>query len=158
HFARAAPAQVQPGAAWQVSPVPIAPRKPFANSFLISSLPSQYRLKNQLLFAGFKVVVIPELLAGDDLLDVIDAALWIHVVDFELPREPFAIERGHFSRHSVDAERTRFTTQIDRSVVHGVAEVLSRVTEDHHAAALHHEAGEGTGIAAHNDRAALLID
>src|SRR5690606_26285996 len=40
----------------------------------------------------------------------------------------------------------------------GIAEVLARIAADHHAAALHHEPREGSGITADDDGAALHVD
>src|SRR6202012_646109 len=58
----------------------------------------------------------------------------------------------------IDAERPCLAAEINRAVVHGVAEILAGVAKDHHPTALHHETGERSGVAADDDGAAFLID
>src|SRR4029450_14052168 len=55
-----------------------------ALSFLGISLP----LQHQLLLARLEIVVVPQLLAGDNLAEVLEAARRPHVVDSELADEP----------------------------------------------------------------------
>src|SRR5690606_20644603 len=61
-------------------------------------------------------------------------------------------------KDGIDAEASRLAAQIDRAVIHGIAEIPAGIAANHHAAALHHEARERAGIAADDDRAALLVD
>ena len=51
-----------------------------------------------------------------------------------------------------------FAADVDRAVVHRVAQPRPDVAADDLAAALHHEAGHRGGVAEHDDRAALLVD
>ena len=76
----------------------------------------------------------------------------------ELPLQPRAVEIGHLAPHRVDAEALRLAGDVDDAVIHGVAEILAGIAADHHAPALHHEAGEGAGAAADDDVAALHVD
>src|SRR4029453_14707033 len=85
-------------------------------------------------------------------------ALRLDVVQAELPLEPSLVEIGHGPPYRIDAEARRRPGNIDRAVIHGVAEILAGVAADHHAPALHHEAGEGAGIAADADISAFLVD
>src|SRR4029453_16235187 len=105
-----------------------------------------------------EIVVVPQLLAGDDLAEVVEAGGRDHVVDLALAGDPCGPPPRHFPPHRLASERARLPADIDRSVIHRIAEVLAGIAADHHAAALHHEAGEGAGVAADNDRAALLVD
>src|SRR6185436_16202397 len=57
-----------------------------------------------------------------------------------------------------DAEVGDLAADIDRAVIHGVAEILAGVAQDDHAPARHHEAAESAGAAADQDGAALLVD
>jgi hypothetical protein len=69
-----------------------------------------------------------------------------------------AIEIGYLGPNGVDAEACRLATDIDGAIIHRIAEILAGVAADHHAPALHHEAGEGPGVAADDDRAAFHVD
>src|SRR5947208_2156068 len=115
-------------------------------------------LEHDLLFGRLEVVVVPELLAGDDLGHVLDPARRRKPVHLELAAEPGDVEIGHLAGHRVDAEAGDLAADIDRPVIHRVAEVLAGVAEDDHAAALHHEAAERPGPAADDDGAALHVD
>ena len=77
----------------------------------------------------------------------------------------FSLRSSHCTSRSVISPGTASTPRlgdlaadVDRAVVHRIAEVLAGVAEDDHAAALHHEAGERAGAAADDDRAALHVD
>src|SRR5262245_8625457 len=56
-------------------------------------------LKHQLLFGRLEIVVVPQLLAGDDLAEVVEAGGRHHVVDPELAGEPFAVACRHLRPH-----------------------------------------------------------
>src|SRR6266702_4204497 len=60
--------------------------------------------------------------------------------------------------HAVDAERLHLAPDVDRAVVHGVAETGADVAAEDLPAALHHEAGHHPRGAEHDDRAPLLVD
>src|SRR5262245_48212391 len=129
---------------------------PFLPFFIVSAqlLASQH----QFLFRRLEIVVIPQLLAGDDLAEGADTAIGQQLVAAELVLEPALVEIGDRAPHGIDPEALRLAGDIDRAVIHGIAEVLAGIAADHHAPALHHEAGEGAGIAADDDRSAFLID
>ena len=61
------------------------------------------------------------------------------------------------STQSIPSDLT-LPADVDRAVVHRVAEAGADVAADDLAAALHHEAGHRAGVAEHDDRAALLVD
>src|SRR6185295_7106366 len=126
--------------------------------FFFIACPALRSLQHQFLFGRLEIVVVPQLLGGDDLAEGIDAALRRDVVEAELSLEPCFVEISHGAPHRIDAEARGLAGDIDRPVIHGVAEILAGIAADHHAAALHHEAGEGAGVSAHDDRAALHVD
>ena len=77
----------------------------------------------------------------------------------------FSFRANHSRSRSVISPGTASTPnerasppEIDRAIVHRVAEVFPGIAKDHHAAPLHHEAGECAGIAADDDGAAFLVD
>src|SRR3546814_198956 len=119
---------------------------------------SRQPLEHDLLFGRFQIVVVPQLLARDDLLHLLDAVRRGEPVLLQLSFEPLAIEIVHRARHRVDAEPGYLAADIDRAVIHGVAKVHACIAQDDHAAALHHEAAEGAGATADDDGAALLVD
>src|SRR4051812_21611495 len=92
--------------------------------------------EHELLLVGLEIVVVPQLLAGDDLLEVIDAFAGIEIVHLELARQPFAVAAGEGGRHGVDAQAPRLAAEIDGAVIHRVAEVLAGVAADDHAPTL----------------------
>src|SRR5687768_8488774 len=108
----------------------------------------RYRLQHQLFLAGLEVVVVPKLLTGDNLTEMSHALSGEHVVHAQLARQPLTIEIGHLGPNGIDAQASRLAANVDRAVVHAVAEILAGTPANHHAAALHHKAGERTGIAA----------
>ena len=79
-------------------------------------------------------------------------------VDPELALDELGVRVGPLAGHAVDAERLDLAADVDRPVVHRVAEPGADVAEEDHPAALHHEAGHRAGAAEHDDRAALLVD
>src|SRR3984893_9307496 len=114
--------------------------------------------ENEFLLGGFEIVVIPQLPARGDLLHVLDAPRGREAVHLQFALQPLHVEVGHFRRHGIDPEARDFAADVDRAVVHGIAEVLAGIAEDDHASALHHEAAEGARPATNDDRAALHID
>src|SRR6266478_5891824 len=119
---------------------------------------SCFPLQNELLLGGLEIVVVPQLPARGDLLHVLGAARSCEAVQFQLALEPLHIEVGHLRRYGIDAQARDLAADIDRAVVHGVAQVLAGIAQDHHPSTLHHEAAEGAGPAADDDRAALHVN
>ena len=112
-----------------------------------------------LLLGRLEIVVVPQLLAGDDLAEMFARRIWAGGrIVVSLRSSQLRVEIGHLAAHRVDAEARRLAADIDRAVIHGIAEILAGIAADHHAAALHHEAGEGAGLAADDDGAALHVD
>src|ERR1700675_1891284 len=62
------------------------------------------------------------------------------------------------SEHQLLLGRLAVVADIDDPVIHGIAEILAGVAEDHHASTLHHEAAKCAGPPAGNDGAALHVD
>src|SRR5665809_21809 len=75
---------------------------PFFIFFLLIAQPRP--LQHQFLLGRFEIVVVPQLLAGDDLAESVQACLRHHIVQAELAREPGAVEIGHLAPHRIDAE------------------------------------------------------
>src|SRR5688572_11898025 len=73
-------------------------------------------LEHELLLARFQIVVIPQLLAGDDLAEVVDALGWKNVVHAQLAGEPLAVEFGHLRPDGVHAQAARLAADVDRAV------------------------------------------
>src|SRR5688500_1794459 len=115
-------------------------------------------LEHDLLFRRLEVVVVPQLLAGHDLGEVLDAVRRLEPVELQLALQELHLEVGHLALDRVDAEAGDLAADIDRAVIHGIAEVLAGVAQDDHAAALPHEAAAGAGAPADQDGAALLVD
>src|SRR6476646_8416466 len=126
--------------------------------FFFFFLPSSLISKHQFLFGWFKIVVVPQLFACDDLAEYFDAAFGHDVVHAQFACQPLPIELGYLGPDRVHAEALRLAANIDRAVIHRVAEILAGVAADHHAPALHHEAGEGAGVATGNNITALHVD
>src|SRR5271156_666479 len=120
--------------------------------------PQSLRSEHQLLFSRLEVVVVPQLLACGDLLEILHATGSLEVVEVELPGQPRDFVLGHFRRNGVHAQAGNLAADIDRPVVHRVTEVLAGVAKDDHAAPLHHEARKRAGTAADDDRAAFHVD
>ena len=76
----------------------------------------------------------------------------------KLALEPLRLELGHLAGYRIDAQPIDLAADVDRAVVHRIAQVLAGIAQDHHAPALHHEAAERAGAAADDDRAALHVD
>src|SRR5215510_6665034 len=115
-------------------------------------------LQNDLLLGRLEIVVVPQLLAGHDLGEVLDAVRRLQAVELELALQVLHLEVGHLAFDRIDAEAGDLAADIDRAVIHRIAEILAGVAQDDHAAALHHEAAERAGPAADQDGAALLVD
>src|SRR5215210_2191250 len=115
------------------------------------SLPSD----DELLLARLEVVVVVEHLPAHELLQ------WRRVsqtVDPELALDELGIPVGPLALDAVEAERFDVPGDVQLTVVHRVPEVGADVPEDDLSAPLHHEAGVRPGVAADDDRAALLVD
>src|SRR4051794_21880600 len=117
--------------------------------------PLRVGLENQLALRRFEVVVVVELLAADELLQLRRRA---ELVDAELPLHELGVGIGPLAGHAADAERAHLAADVDRAVVHGIPEAVADVSADDLAAALHHEAVHRAGAAEHDDGAALLVD
>src|SRR5262245_27348957 len=115
-------------------------------------------LQNDLLLGRLEVVVVPQLLAGHDLGEVLDPVRRLETVEPELALQPLHLEVGHLAFDRIDAEPGDLAADIDGAVIHGIAEVLAGIAQDDHAPALHHEAAERAGAPADQDGAALLVD
>src|SRR5262245_52707490 len=115
-------------------------------------------LEHQLLFGRLQVVVVPELLAGGDLLQVFDAVGRLQPVEIELALQPRDLVGRLLDGNRVHAKARDLAADVNRAVVHRVAEVLAGVAEHDHPAALHHEARERAGAAADENRAAFHVD
>src|SRR3954467_12160833 len=112
-------------------------------------------LQNELALGRLEIVVVVELLAAHELLQLRRRA---EAVDAELALDELGVGVRPLARHAVDAERPDLPANVDRPVVHRVAETVADVAAEDHATALHHEARHRPGVAADDDRAALLID
>src|SRR3954447_5007835 len=118
--------------------------------------PSSLRTsEHQLSLGGLEVVVVVELLAAHELLQLRRRP---ETVDAEFALDELGVGVRPFAGHAVDAERPDLPSDVDRPVVHRVAEAVADVAAEDHAAALHHEARHRPGVAADDDRAALLVD
>src|SRR6185295_9929681 len=114
--------------------------------------------EDELLFGRLEVVVVPQLLAGGDLLKILDAVGRLQLIEIEFSFEPRDLVGALDGRNGVHAQAGDLAAHIDRPVVHRVAEVLAGVAQHDHPAALHHEPGKRAGAAADDDRAAFLVD
>src|SRR5919201_624900 len=101
------------------------------------------------------MVVVVELLAAHELLKFRRRA---EPVDPELALDELGVRVRPLPRHAVDAERLHLPADVDRPVVHRVAEPRPDVAEDHLATALHHEPGHRPRVPHHDHRPALLVD
>src|SRR5207248_4150581 len=112
-------------------------------------------LQHQLSLGRLQIVVVVELLAAHELLELGRAA---EVVDAELALDELGVGVGPLARHAVDAERLDLSADVDDPVVHGVAQPGADVAADHLPAALHHEPVHRAGAPERDDGAALLVD
>src|SRR4029078_5901540 len=102
--------------------------------FFFIACPSLRSLQHQFLFGRLEIVVVPQLLAGDDLAEGIDAALRRDVGEAELSLEPWCREIVRGAPHRIGAEARGLARDIDRAVIHGISEILAGIAADHHAA------------------------
>src|SRR4051795_10701024 len=121
----------------------------------VSSAMGRPPLQDELALGGLEGVVVVELLAAHELLQLGRVA---EAVDAELALDELGVRVGPLAGHAVDAERLDLAADVDGPVVHRVAQAGADVAEDDLAAALHHEPGHRAGAAADDDRPALLID
>src|SRR6476661_565165 len=112
-------------------------------------------LENELPLGRLEVVVVVELLAAHELLELGRAA---EAVDAELAVDVLRVGVGPLPRHAVDAERLDLAAHVDDAVIHRVAQAGARVLADYLASALHHEPGHRADRAERDDRPALLVD
>src|SRR5581483_10095869 len=112
-------------------------------------------LEHQLSLGGLEVVVVVQLLAADELLQLRRLA---EAVDAELALDELRVGVRPLAGDAVDPEGGDLAGDVDRAVVHRVAEAVADVAAEDHAAALHHEAGHHARVAEDDDRAALLVD
>src|SRR5215475_14169398 len=111
--------------------------------------------EDQLALGGLEVVVVPQLAAADELAE---RAGRFDPVDAQLPGEELVVGGGQLRLDAVDAQRSDLASDVERAVVHGVAQAAAYVAADDLAAALQHEPGHRARVAADDDRAALLVD
>src|SRR3954452_4031471 len=105
---------------------------------------SSATLEHQLSFGGLEIVVVVEHLPADELLEFRRRA---EVVDAELALDQLGVRVGPLAGHAVDAERRDRACDVDRAVVHRVAEPVADVPAEDLAAALQHEPGHGARVA-----------
>src|SRR5262249_41566275 len=111
--------------------------------------------EHQLSLGGLEIVVVVELLAADELLELGRRA---EAVDAELALDELRVGVRPLAGDAVDSERGDLAGDVDRAVVHRVAEAVTHVAAEDHPAALHHEARHHPGVADDDDGAALLVD
>src|SRR5581483_4405738 len=131
----------------------LCPSRLWAEGAFSSAMP--FLLQNELALGRLEVVVVVELLAAHELLELRWGA---ELMDGELALDQLGVSVGPFPGHAVDAERTHLAGDVDRAVVHRISEAGADVAADDLAPALHHEARHRAGIAEDQDRPALLID
>src|SRR4051794_23512112 len=127
---------------------PSAPRRIWSSAM-------QPSLQDQPPLGGLEVVVVVELLAAHELLERRRAA---QAVDAELALDQLRVGVVPLALDAVDAERAHLAPDVERAVVHRVAQAVPDVAADDLAAALHNEGGHRAGVAEHEDRPALLVD
>src|SRR6266699_927957 len=102
-------------------------------------------LEDELALGWLKVVVVPELLPADEFPE---RGLRLHAVDPQLALQEFVVGGGQLGLDAVDAKRSDLAADVDRAVVHGVAEPAAHVPADDLAAALQHEPSHHARVAA----------
>src|SRR5262252_8061571 len=80
--------------------------------------------EDQFLLGGLEIVVVPQLPAGGDLLEVLHALGSCKPVHFQLALEPLRFEVGHLRGHRIHSQPGDLAADVDGAVVHGVAEIL----------------------------------
>src|SRR5438105_2994291 len=116
---------------------------------------SSATLEHQLPFGRLEVVVVVEHLPADELLELRRRA---EPVDAELPLDQLGVAVRPLAGHAVDPERLPLPADVDRAVVHRVAEARADVAAEDLPAPLHHEARHRAGVAEHDHGAAFLVD
>src|SRR5919112_2559267 len=101
-------------------------------------------LEDELALGRLEVVVVVELLAADELLQLGRVA---EPVDGELAGDELGVRVRPLAGYAVDAQRADLPADVDRAVVHRVAQPRADVPQDDLAAALHHEARHRAGVA-----------
>src|SRR5215470_14642611 len=112
-------------------------------------------LQDELALVRLEVVVVPQLLAADELAEGIG---FVQPVDAELAVDQLLVRGAELGLDAVDAERGDLAGHVDGTGVHRVAEAGTDIAAVDLAAALHHEADVHAAAAADDDRAALLVD
>src|SRR5215211_1562762 len=112
-------------------------------------------LDDQLALAGLELVVVVELLAADELLELGRRA---EPVDPELALDQLGVGLVPLAGHAIDPERLHLAGDVNRPVVHRVAETGADVSANDLAPTLEHEPCHRAGVAEDDDRAALLVD
>src|SRR5947209_12677126 len=84
-------------------------------------------LEDELALGGLERVVVVELLAAHELLELRRRA---ELVDLELAIDQLVVGVGQLAGDAVDAERLHLAGDIDRAVVHRVAEPRADVAAD----------------------------
>src|SRR5947209_7532368 len=105
-------------------------------------------LENELALGRLELVVVVELLAADELLELRRRT---EVIDAELALDQLGVGIRPLARNAVDSQRLDLARDVDRSVVHRVAQAGPDVAADDLAAALEHEAGHRAGAPEHDD-------
>src|SRR6266576_1497497 len=111
--------------------------------------------EDQLAFGGLQVVVVPELAPADELAE---RAGRLNPVDVQLPGQELVVVGGQLGLDAVHAQRGDLAADVDRAVVHRVAQAAAHVAADDLAAPLQHEPRHHARAAADEDGAALLVD
>src|SRR5215470_8820986 len=132
----------------------LCPRTALPPSSIVLTL--WFRLsEDQLAFGGLQVVVVPELAPADELAE---HAGRLDPVDAQLPGQELIVAGGQLRLDAVHAERSDLAADVDRAVIHRVAQAAAHVAADDLPATLQHEPGHRARVAADDDRAALLVD
>src|SRR5438105_11707638 len=116
---------------------------------------SSATLEHQLPFGRLEVVVVVEHLPADELLELRRRA---EPVDAELPLDQLGVAVRPLAGDAVDPERLHLAADVDRAVVHRVAEARTDVAAEDLPAALHHEGRHRAGVAEDDHRPTLLVD
>src|SRR5215472_14200844 len=125
-------------------------------TFRLSGPAVQFRLsEHELAFGRLEVVVVPELATAHELAE---RAGRLDSVNAELAGEEFVVVGRQPGLDAVDPERGDLAADVDRAVVHGVAEAAADVAADDLPAALEHEPRHRASVAADDDGPALLVD
>src|SRR4029078_10830172 len=91
--------------------------------FFFIACPALRSLQHQFLFGRLEIVVVPQLLAGDDFWEEIDAPLRRDVVEAELSLEPCFVEISHGAPHRIDAEARQRARHINSSLIRSICRI-----------------------------------